>query len=337
MAIDLWTKALQRGGNPAELLNRIAHGYETLGNYSDELQTWQKYIGLRPNDAAAQYRLGLLLACSSPAESLPHLLEAAKVDPSLDTPVQSLRSALNTALLSDDPAYRFVISGRALGALEEWRLAEISFRNAIRERPAYAEAWGWLAEAEQQQSREGTAEIKKAVSLNPDSAMVQGLYGFYLIRQKMPVRALGAFRIAASLEPDDPGWQMAVGRAYEQTDDLVEALAHYQQAVELAPQDPSTWRTLADFSLRDSVDLIGVGLPAALKSIELAKEDWQSVDIAGEILFELQDMPGAEAMLKKAVELGPNQAGSIIAPGDTLLAKRKPPGRTSLSPAGEGT
>jgi tetratricopeptide (TPR) repeat protein len=311
-AIARWKKALQSGGSPTELLRRIALGYESLQDFPNELQAWQKYTALQPDDAAAQYRLGLLLASDSPAESLPHLAEAAKIDPTLDPAVQLLRTALNTGLLSDEAAYRYVISGRALGALQEWRLAEISFRNAIRERPAYAEAWGWLAEAEQQQNRDGTAEIQRAVSLNPDSAMVQGLYGFYLQRQKMPVKALGAFRIAASLEPADPGWEIAVGKAYEQTDDLVEALAHYQHAVELAPKDPSTWRTLADVSLRDGGDQIGVGLPAALESIELAKDDWQSVDVAGQLLFELQDMPGAEAMLKKAVELGPNQAAPLL-------------------------
>ena len=167
-------------------------------------------------------------------------------------------------------------------------------------------SWAWLAEARQQLKQDGTAEIEKAVALNPDSAMVEGLYGFYLERQKQPVRALGAFRIAASLEPNDPGWETAVARAYELTDDLVSALSYYEKAMELAPKDPSTWRALALFSLRDQVNLAVVGLPAARRLVELDKDNWQSVDIAGQILFDMDDTIGAEALFLKAAELNNN-------------------------------
>jgi tetratricopeptide (TPR) repeat protein len=230
----------------------------------------------------------------------------------MDASVQNLRSALNTALLSDDRAYRLVISGRALGTLGEWKLAEVAFHNAIIARPGYADAWAWLAEAKQQQDQDGTVEIEKAKILNPDSAMVQGLYGLYLQRQKKPAKALAAFQIAAMLEPENPGWQMAVGKAYEQTDDLVKALEHYQLAVDLAPEDASTWRALADFCLRDGVNLAGIGLPAARRLVELASNDWQSLDIAGQILMEMEDFLGAEAVLNKAIELDPTQAAPAL-------------------------
>jgi Flp pilus assembly protein TadD len=214
--------------------------------------------------------------------------------------------------LSDDHAYQFLISGRALGALDEWDLAAQAFRNAIAAYPDYAEAWAWLGEAKQQQGQDGRIEIERALVLNPDSAMLQSLYGIYLQRQKQPEKAIAAFQKAAELEPESSGWQMALGGAYEQTGDLVAALDHYQRAVELASDEETSWRALAVFSLRNGVDLTGTGLPAARRLMELANEDWQSYDIAGQILLETGDPVGAEILLKKAIELAPTQAAPSL-------------------------
>jgi Flp pilus assembly protein TadD len=239
-------------------------------------------------------------------------MKAAKLDPALDASVESLRSALNTATLSDDRAYQLLVSGRALGAIGNWDLAAEAFHNAIAVRADYAEAWAWLGEAKQQQGQDGSGEIERAIAFNPNSAMVESLYGLYLERQKQPKQALAAIQKAAALEPANPGWQMALGEAYEQTGDLVTALEYYQRATELSPNEPTFWRALAEFSLRNNLDLAGTGLPAARRLIELANADWQSDDIAGQILLETNDLVGAEALLKKAVELDPTQAAPFL-------------------------
>jgi tetratricopeptide (TPR) repeat protein len=308
LAVDLWNKLLDKAGAPSILLPRIARGYQDLALYPDEINTWQKYLVQQPGDAAAHYRLGLLLAATSPADALPELMRAAQLNPSLDPPVESLRSALNTAFLSDNRAYQLMVSGRALGAVGNWSLAAEAFQNAIDLRADYAEAWAWLGEAKQQQGQDGSLEIKRAVALNPNSAMVESLYGLYLQRQKQPKQALAAIQKAAALEPGNPGWQMALGEAYEETGDLVTALQYYQSATELSPNEAAFWRALAEFSLRNNLDLAGTGLPAARKLVELDNKDWQADDIAGQILLDTNDPVGAEALLKKAVQLDPSQA-----------------------------
>ena len=198
LAVDLWNKLLDKGGAPSILLPRIARGYQELALYPNEINSWQKYLLYQPGDAAAHYRLGLLLAATSPADALPELMLADRLDPSLDAPVESLRSALNTAFLSDDRAYQLLVSGRALGAMGNWYLAAEAFHNAIAVRADYAEAWAWLGEAKQQQGQDGSLEIERAVALNPNSAMVESLYGLYLQRQKQPKQALAAIQKAAA-------------------------------------------------------------------------------------------------------------------------------------------
>jgi tetratricopeptide (TPR) repeat protein len=307
-AVNAWEHALPL----ANAYRYLAQDQRKMGDFTAAIASWRASLASEPQVASAQFQLGLLELTIAPKDALPILMLAAQLDPSLDASVQSLRNALNTAFLSDDRAYQFVVSGQALGASGNWDLAAEAFRNAIALRADYAEAWAWLGEAKQQQGQNGSIEIEKALAINPDSALLQSLYGLYLQRQKQPKSALAAFQKAAALEPEDAGWQMALGRAYEQAGDLVAALDHYQRAVELSPNEATVWRALAEFSLRNSVDLTGIGLPAARKLVELANNDWRSVDLAGQILLGSGNTVGAEAMLKKAVELDPSQAAPAL-------------------------
>jgi tetratricopeptide (TPR) repeat protein len=307
-AVNAWQHALPL----PEAYRNLAQAQRKMGNFPDAMASWRASLVTDSKNASAQYQLGLLEMAVTPKDALPELMQAAQIDPALDASVQSLRSALNTAFLSDDRAYQFVISGRALGASENWDLAAEAFRNAIAERADYAEAWAWLGEARQRLGQDGSAEIERALALNPNSAMIQSLYGLYLQRQKQPKLALTAFQKAATLEPENPGWQMALGGAYEQAGNLVAAIEHYQRAVEISPNEATAWRALAVFSLRNSVDVTGIGLPAARRLVELANSDWESDDIAGQILLENGDIIGAEALLIKALELDPTQAAPAL-------------------------
>lgn len=308
LAVKAWEQALPL----AQASSNLASAERSMGNFAEASEYWRANIALEPENAVAHYTLGLLLTATNPEQALPELMQAVKLNPDLDIPVQSLRNALNTAFLSDDSAYQFLVSGRALGALGEWDLAVEAFRNAIAGRLNYAEAWAWLGEAEQQQGQDGYLEIEQALTFGPESAMVQGLYGLYLQRQEQPDAALAAFQKAADLEPDNPGWQMALGSASEQTGDLVAAYVYYFQAVELAPADASTWRALAAFSVTNDVDVDVTGLPAARKLVGLAPNDWRSYDLAGQAELLLEDYTAAETYLKKAVQMSPTQAAPAL-------------------------
>ena len=307
-AMAAWQEALPL----AQASSSLAAAERELGNLQAAIEYWRATLAVEPENPSAHYTLGLLLAASSPEGALPELMQAAQIDPGLDNSVQNLRTALNSALLSEDRAYQFLVSGRGLAALGEWDLAARAFQNAIDVNKGYAEAWAWLAEALQQQGMDGTREIHRAITLGARSAMVQGLYGMYLQRNGMPLDARAAFLVAARLEPADPGWQMALGSASEQAGDLVAAYEYYTNAVLLAPEDTSTWRALVTFCVYNEVDLEATGLRAALKLIELAPDDWRSYDLAGTAEFLLEDYPAAEVHLKKAFSLAPTEAAPAL-------------------------
>lgn len=307
-AVNAWKRALPL----ARADSLLAAAERSRGNFSAAIEYWQANIALEPDNGAAHYALGLLLAATAPGQANPELITAADLCKALDAQVQSLRTALNTAFLADDPGYQFLVSGQALGALGEWDLAAEAFQNAAISRPNYGEAWAWLAEAKQQLGQDGSQEIEQAVSFSPASAMVQGLYGVFLQRQGKPAEALEAYRAAAELEPENPGWQMALGSASEQTGDLVAAYGFYAHAIELAPADSSTWQALVTFSVTNSVDVEPTGLPAARKLVDLAPDDWKSFDLAGEVEFSLGNYSAARVYLKKAVQVSPTEAAPTL-------------------------
>jgi len=316
-AMHAWEQALPL----AEAYGYLAQAQQAAGNFQAAIEDWKATLAQEPGNADAHYQLGLLFAASDPVQALPELMQAARLDPGLQKPVQGLRTALNTAFLSDNHAYRYLVSGQALAALGRWDLATEAFRNALTENAGYAEAWAWLGLARQQLGQDGSNDFSQALTLSSGSALVQGLYGMYLQRQGKPNEALVAYQKAANLEKDDPGWQMALGNAFEQAGDLVSAYSSYSHAVELAPEDPATWQALAAFSINNIVDVDVTGLLAARKLIELAPDDWQSYDLAGQAAFMLEDYSTAEDFLKKAIHLAPTQAAPALHLGLVYLQR----------------
>ncbi len=336
-ALAAWNNALPM----VEAYIDTAQAERRLGKFTAAAADWRAVLDRDPGNAAAHYQLGLLLAASAPSEALSELMRAGQLDPHLDASVQSLRTSLNTALLSDDRAYQLVVSGRGLGAQGEWDLAAEAFRNAVAGRPDYADAWAWLGEAEGRLGGDGLAELQKADGLSPESAMVQALLGFYWQRHGQLPRALAAFQKAAALEPQEAGWELALGGAYEQSGDLVAALDHFTRAVDLAPQEASTWQALASFSVTYGVDVFGTGYPAAQKLLALAPDDWASHDLAGQAALGIGNTSNAVQQYQKAIQLAPDQpaphlhlAQAYMLLGDLLFAHDQLVQVRSLDPDG---
>jgi tetratricopeptide (TPR) repeat protein len=313
-ATEIWEQALAEEDASEHLYSRLAEIYQSRGEITKAVETLQKYVSAHSEDAAARYRLGLLLTLSDPDRALTELLSASQLDPQLDPAVQTLRTALNLASISDSASARSVIIGRGLGLVNQWQLARIAFEEAVHLDEENADAWAWLGEANHQVGlpEAGKIEFEQALTLDPHSPAVRGLHGIYLQRSGNFREALTEFQAAAALEPDNPTWLVSIGESHTKLGDLIDALRAYQKATTLAPEDPGYWRLLAIFCAQNNVNVRDVGVPAAQKAVILNGEDANSLDVLGWLLTLDARYEEAERMLNRALELEPHNGSAHL-------------------------
>ena len=307
-ATRTWEQGLGQPNPSENLYSRLAQVYKENGDYSKAAQYLQKYVVNHAEDASAHYRLGLLLSLTDSDAALSELITASQLDPQLDPAVQTLRSALNQAALSDSPSDGLVLTGRGLGLLREWELARAAFDMAVEADNKNAEAWAWLGEAKHQTGLDGGAEIDWAFLVNPNSATVRGLRGLYFERAGNFRSALAEFKGAAQLDQQNPAWQVSIGEAYSKLGDLIRALEAYQAATKLAPEQAEYWRLLALFCAQNNVNIKTVAIPAAERAVILDEKNVETLDLLGWIFLLDKRYPESETRLRQALKLDPNNA-----------------------------
>lgn len=321
---DESARALQRGlatygGADASLVRGLALARNAQGDYESEAAALRIYVTLDDADAAVRHRLGLLLSIYDPEHALTELMASAKLDEAYDPAAQTMRSALNLSSIQTDESNRLVVIGRGLGLVSEWQLAREAFVRAVRADGKNAEAWAWLGEAKQHLGQEGGEELERAVALDPFSSNVRGLSGLYWKRQNDPQKALAQFQWAAAIEPNNPAFHAALADAYVFAGDLPPALAAYIHAAELAPSEIAYWRILALFCAQYSFRVGEVGVPAAQNALALAPKEASSYDLLGWTFLAANQTGAAEGNLLAALRLDPNYAPAHLHLGMTYL------------------
>jgi len=310
-AFRIWEDGLEQSNPSDGLYSRLAAMYQEQHDYSAAADALQRYVKVHPEDASAQYRLGLLLTLSDPNEAVSTLLSASQLDPQFDPAVQTLRTALNLASINDSPSERFVLTGRGLGLVNEWELALAAFEEAVKVDEKNAEAWAWLGEANQQTAgNEALTYLDRALDLDPASSIVHSLRGLYFQRTGNDRQALKEFQSAARLEPENPALFVSLGDAYAKTGDLILGLQSYQYATTLAPKDVQYWLLLADFCAHNNVNIEDVGISAAQKAVQLSSRDPSALDMLGWMYLLAGRYSDAEWTLFLALKYDPQSASA---------------------------
>ncbi len=319
-AIAALQQGLQVYDSPA-LYTLLALAYRNQNNFLAESAALENQLRLNAGDAYAHYRLGLLLIVLEPEQALTHLMFAASLDPQFDPAVQTLRAALNLSSTQPNASQQRVTLGRALGLVQEWDLSILTFEKAIDLDDKNAEAWAWLGEAKQQTGGKGRTDLERALVLDGTSVVVRALRALYWNRQQKYEQMLAEYLRAAELEPTNPAWQAGLGEAYAKRGDLILALAAYQHAVDLAPDESTYWRLLAAFCVENGVHLEDVGLPAAQRAVHLAPEDPSALDVLGWVYLSSGRYANAEKILLGVIERFPDHLPAHIHLAMTYLAQ----------------
>ncbi|MCC6299781.1 MAG: tetratricopeptide repeat protein [Anaerolineales bacterium] len=306
-AVEIWKQTLEQDGFSAEIYLRLARASQADEDYAAAASYFQSYVSAVPDDASAHYQLGLLLTLTEPDKAASELLLASQLDVQFGPAADALRGALSLASRADTPSQKFVLIGAGLGSVEEWKLARVAFESAVRADDANAEAWAWLGEANQQNGRDGSVELDRALELNPNSSIVRGLRGLHFQRIGNHSAALTEFQAAASLDPENPARFVSLGDAYALTGDLNHALESFQYAVLLTPEDAAYWRALAEFCGRQGIYLDEVGIPAAQRAVTLAR-DAENLDVLGWLYLLDARYAEAEQSLSDALARDPQNA-----------------------------
>jgi len=316
-AAEIWDQGLAQANPSENLYSRLALVYEEKKEYAQAAEYFQRYVSNHLQDASARYRLGLLLTLTDPQTATLELIAASQLDPELDPAVQTLRTTLNLASLSNTPSAKFVIIGRGLGLVSEWELAQAAFEQAIQADEQNAEAWAWLGEAHQQTGgtarvelsrNEAFTDLERALHLNPNSVVVHTLRGLYFQRVGNNREALAEFQAAAVQQPDDPALYISIGESYSKLGDMIRALEAYQYAATLTPGEINYWRLLAQFCAQNNIHVKDVGIPAAQRAVVLQPDNSDLQDQLGWLLLLDARYPEAERTLLHALELDSQNA-----------------------------
>lgn len=284
------------------------------------LRTWLPRPGALPTPTPAptadpldlSFDEALQLASSDPLAALPVLEDISFTSNANASSARRLAAAIQGARLADDEAYLFTATGQALASLAEWELARLSFVRAVEIDPAYAEAWAYLSEAQQQLGEDGLPALTRAIDLNAESLGVQLFAALYWQRQNDFERANLHFHIASLLAPTDPSVQIQWGQNAVLAGDVVDAKQHFQQAVDLAPDDLVVWRALAEYSLDAEILVEELGLPAAQHLLKAFPQDSEALTLMGRAHSLLEEEETARFYFERAISLGPSDASAHL-------------------------
>lgn len=125
--------------------------------------------------------------------------------------------------------------------LWDWLSASAEYKTAIALNPAYATAHHWYAVtylAPLALMDEALAEIQRAEELDPMSLSIKRDIAIILYHARLYERAIQHSNKTIQIEPNFSGGYWALGLAQEQLGRYAEAVAAFQQALELSPDTP---------------------------------------------------------------------------------------------------
>lgn len=295
------------------------------------MRVWLPYQGTLPTPTPSPtasaldtaYRQAVELAATDPLAALPLFTELAFSDNPHAAAAFGIRQGIQTGRVSEDPAYLLTATGQALAAAGEWAAARQAFLGAVELNPNYAEAWAFLGEALQQNGQDGLPALLRAINLDTSSLSAHLFLTLYWQRQGDFQQAARQLQMTALYYPESSLIQMQLGENEVKAGHSPAALPYFERALELAPDDPATWRSLAVYSVENALYLEEVGLPAIEKLLDDAGEQAELLLLKARAFVLLRRDTDAEEFFNLALLADEAHAPAHLYYGIYLLSRQR--------------
>jgi len=230
---------------------------------------------------------------------------------------------------------------RLLAAHQEYDLAQRVFESLTSTWPNSAEAHGELGLllSDKEQFKEAAKELRQAVQLDPDSEKYSLAYGEALLSsEQYPValpflldaekefpnqlnfqyqlavtdiglqrfpEAISVLETLASKKPASGKVRFLMGGAYELEGELQKAEEHYRNAIQLAPQEPNSYRALGALLQKQGPEHLAESIQLLRKALALDPTDVESRIVLARCLERQGKLDEAAALLEQAVASEP--------------------------------
>lgn len=293
------------------------------------MRTWLPRQGGLPTPTAAPtaspleaaYTEAVTLAAQDPQAALPLLTQVAFSDSPRAAAALSIRQAILAGQVSGDQAYLFTSTGQGLASVSEWEAARLALLAAVDLNPEYAEAWAYLGEALQQTGQDGLPALLQAQRLDANSLSVRLFLALYWQRQGDYDRADLQLRVAAKHYPENALIQIQLGQNAVVAGDSPRALAYFEHALELAPEDPGVWHSLAEYSVETGLYVEEIGQPAARRLLADYGDRADVLTLNARAAVLAGDAAGAERLFQRALQADPEYPGAPLYYGVFLLSQ----------------
>lgn len=268
-------------------------------DYAAAEADYEKYLGQRPDDAAAHFDLGYVYTAQQEQDkAISEYRKAIELDPKM---IQAQLN-LGISLLSDDPK-------AAVEPLQ--KVIELNYAN---ERGHYL-----LGVAEERSGNAAAAEKEYniAVKLDPNDADAQTALGRTALAEGKAGDAEAGFREALRLKPGNQEAEIGLAQSLLQQKKAADAVDALNAYLDENPKDAKARvieaSALAELGKNDEA------LSALDRAAQSGPETAEALELRSVIYYRKSDYPKAVAALQKAAAIAPGDASVHARLGHALI------------------
>lgn len=286
-------------------LHRLAAQLYQAGRFEEAIPLLDRLIAYAAESQEELALLALYQTAVDPGNALDLLRQAQAAASPEGRLALRLLLAIQEIPGDETPAYLYAQVGQMFLRDGRWHLAQLAFEGAVQEDPDYAQAWAYMGVIKDQLGLDGGPDLAHALSLAPDDPLILILQATHFNHNDEPKLALPHLEKALTLDPGNPAIASELGQAYLLLGDIESAKVAFRQATVLAPDEPSFWILLAEFSLKHEVEIDLLGIPALRNALildPLSVPAWRSLGYAHHLQA---NYSLAQRALAKAIDLSP--------------------------------